>query len=132
MFRQLRSYWCGPAALVALQLELGTGPELTQAEWAELAGTTRDGTGPGGIKRCLGLLGAFSVVLQPEEPFELAIVFDPWRDHWVVVRCVGDMALMLDPWDGQIECYPWLWFRAVYFLIPRESYALVINSSTWH
>ena len=125
MFRQLRPYWCGPAALVAMQLELGRGPALSQAEWAELAGTTRDGTGETGIKRCLGLLCEFRVDRQPADPFEIAVVFDPWRDHWIVVRCVDGIALMLDPWDGQIEGYPWAWFRAVYFLVPRRSYALI-------
>lgn len=127
MFRQLRPYWCGPAALVALQLELGSGPKLSQAEWADLAGTTREGTGERGIKRCLELLAPFEVVYRPEEPFELGIVFDPWRDHWVTVRCVDGTALMLDPWDGQIECYVWAWFRAVFFRIPRVTYALIVT-----
>ena len=128
VFRQLRPYWCGPAALVALQLELGRGPQLSQAEWAELAGTTREGTGERGLQRCVRLLAPFRVVHRPAEPFDLAIVYDAWRDHWITVRCVDGMALMLDPWDGQIECYPWPWFRAVFFLIPRLAYALVISS----
>jgi len=129
VFRQLRPYWCGPAALVALQLELGRGPALSQAEWADLAGTTREGTGESGLKRCVELLAPCEVVRRPVQPFELAVVFDPWRDHWVVVRTVDGVALMLDPWDGAIEGYPWPWFCSVYFRIPRTPYALVISSS---
>ncbi len=129
MFRQLRPYWCGPAALQALQLELGRGPSLTQAEWADLAGTTRAGTGESGMKRCLALLTPFDVVRRPARPFGLAIVFDPWRDHWIVVRCLDGMAVMLDPWDGATECLPWGWFHAVFFRLPRTPYALVVSRS---
>lgn len=126
MFRQVRPYWCGPAALVALQLELGSGPELTQAEWAELAGTSSTGTGVHGLKRCLRLLGQYRVDRRPRRPFGLAVVFDYWRDHWIVVRCIDGVAMMLDPWDGAVGCFPWVWFRRTY-LVARDSYALIVS-----
>lgn len=126
VFRQIRPYWCGPAAIVALQLELGTGPQLTQAQWACIADTSSAGTSEVGIKRCLRLLGTFYVSRRVRRPFGLAIVFDPWRNHWVAARCVDGCVLMLDPWDGRVGCFPWEWFRRVYFEAPRSPYALIV------
>ncbi|CAM5786312.1 Peptidase C39-like domain-containing protein OS=Cellulomonas persica OX=76861 GN=CPE01_12780 PE=4 SV=1 [Cellulomonas persica] len=46
---QKTSYWCGPATME--MMDLGDGGSLrTQAKWAELLGTTTDGTGIGAMK----------------------------------------------------------------------------------
>ncbi len=121
MFHQERPYWCGPAALVAVQLELGAGPQLTQAEWAQLAGTTPEGTGPAGLKRALRLLTPFRVVRRRQQPFSLGIVFDHWRDHWITVRGAPGAAVVLDPWDGSVTGHPWALFRHVYLSSARRS-----------
>lgn len=127
MFKQRRPYWCGPAALVALQIELGRGPALTQAEWADLAGTTRNGTGPAGLKKALALLSDFEISRKRSRPFRLAIVFDRFRDHWIVARCAFGAVLVLDPLDGSVTCELWHWFRELHLNSARESYALVVE-----
>lgn len=127
MFRQLRPYWCGPAALVAVQLELPPGLEFSQAEWAELAGTTSQGTSPAGLKQCLQLLGRVEVVRRRRHPFALGIVFDFYRDHWITVRASQGCAVVLDPWDGSATAQPWAKFRRAFLSSARESYALILG-----
>jgi ABC-type bacteriocin/lantibiotic exporter with double-glycine peptidase domain len=126
-FRQERPYFCGPASLTLLQQEMGTGPQFSQHEWAKLAGCTRRrGTSVHGLKRCLQLIAPeVRVVRKAVREFALAIVYHRWWDHWVVVKVVDGVAMVMDPWFGDIETEPWDMFRRRYLNSSRDSYALV-------
>lgn len=88
-FKQEKPYYCGPASLQLVQHLLGRSKTcFTQSEWAYLAGTKASGTSVVGMKRCINKIARGFRIVHRSLSLSAwgAIVYDPDRDHWVVVK----------------------------------------------
>ena len=141
LFKQERPHWCGPAALVALQVELGLTP-YPQSAWAQAVGTTSKGTSVAAIKRGIRMIHprGVCVVRKTSYPFAVGILHDPDRDHWMTARCrppprgtVMDsrtwVVKLIDPEDGSVTRLKWPDFQARYLNTVKKSYVLCPRSS---
>lgn len=137
-YKQENPYYCGPASLRVLEIELGIEPSHTQDEWAVFAGTigqgkagVKSGTSIAGLKRCIKKMGRkFEIVKKTLTPWRgPAIIYDSTRDHWMTVLVCGINAgvWIMDPETGNTVWSHWIEFQEKYMNHSRNSYALVVK-----
>lgn len=137
-YQQENPYYCGPASLHVLEIELGLSPPHSQDEWAVFAGTigqgkagVKSGTSIAGLKRCIKMMGRkFEVVKKTLTPWTgPAIVYDASRDHWMTVTVIGINrgVWIMDPETGLTSWSHWIEFQEKYMNSSRNSYALVVK-----
>lgn len=114
MHKQVKDYWCGPAAMQNALLVLGR--RLSQARLAELCGTTDEGTDEHQILETFSVLGYYArahstdaraeALAQLEGPQLLCV--EDWN-HWVTVlaRVEPKRFLLVDPHCGVVRSVHW-------------------------
>lgn len=137
-YKQEKPYWCGPAALKVVHETLYRFPiKYSQAQWAERAGTTTEGTTTNGLKKALRLFANFEIVRKQIEPFKrecVGIVYDRKRDHWLAFHfkpatevhyAKTDVIEVYDPETDAHTYLKWPDFQTKFLNSKRNSYALV-------